>query len=119
VRFYETTAVIDPQIGESEIEGNIKKIEEFIKSRGGEIVEIEKVGIQKLAYPVQKRQEAYYVVFKHNSPPETIDKLKELLRINEAILLHMVILKSTDKARVKSIKKVSEEENVQPAEESR
>jgi ribosomal protein S6 len=104
VRFYETTVLLDPKIGEEEIEKNLKKIETLITSLGGEMIDVGRKGLQKLGYTIKRNREAYYTFFKHNSPPNTLVRLKEQLKLNEAILRFGVILADREKARPRIVK---------------
>jgi small subunit ribosomal protein S6 len=101
VKFYETTVVLDPKIGDEEIDKNIKQVEELITTRGGEIVEIERKGVRKLAYSIRKQKNAYYVIFRHNSEPDSLKAAQNQFKLNEAILRVLVIKQSDEKARVR------------------
>jgi small subunit ribosomal protein S6 len=100
VRFYETTVLWDPKIGEEEIEKNLQKVQTLITAAGGEIVELERKGVQKLSYRMKKTREAYFTFLRHNSKPESVKHLKEQLKLNEAILRFGVVLASPATARV-------------------
>ena len=62
MKFYETTIVLDPKIGDEEIEKNIQQAEQLITSGEGEVVEIDRKGVRKLAYAIKKQKNASHVV---------------------------------------------------------
>ena len=63
MRLYETTFITDAQYSESEIETEIKKVEELITSNGGEIVETQRWGIRRLAYEIKHKRQGFYTHF--------------------------------------------------------
>jgi len=118
VKFYETTVVLDPKIGDEEIARNIQKAEQLITAGGGEIVEIEKKGVRKLAYSIRKQKNAYYVIFRHNSAPDSLKAIQNQFKLNEAILRVLVIKQGEEPARVRPPRPEYEEpEASEPAEE--
>ena len=69
----------------------IKKIEEFIRINGGEIVDIEKWGRKRLAYAVNKTKSGYYVIIRFIAPPEFVSKLERMCQLDEYIFRYLTI----------------------------
>jgi small subunit ribosomal protein S6 len=109
VKFYETTVVLDPKIGDEEIEKNIQQAEKLITGSNGEMVEIERKGVRKLAYSIKKQKNAYYVIFRHNSEPDSLKAIQNQFKLNEAILRVLVIKQADEKARVRPQREQVEE----------
>lgn len=89
---YETIVIINPTIDEAAIKGTVDKIRELI-SANGKVESVEEWGNKKLAYPVKKHTEGYYVLVNFSSNPEFIDELERVYNITDEVLKHIVIKK--------------------------
>lgn len=89
---YETIFIINPNIGEEEIPAVVEKFKTLIES-AGEIENIDEWGKRRLAYPINKINEGYYVLVNFNSEPSFIQELERIYRITDAIMRHIVIKK--------------------------
>ncbi|WP_317995114.1 30S ribosomal protein S6 [Vulcanimicrobium alpinum] len=93
---YEVTYILRPNLEEAEVDERADQIAAGVKSRGGEIVgELEKLGKRRLAYEIDDVREGYYVVMKFKSGPEEQKELERQLRLNEAVLRHLIIRRET------------------------
>jgi small subunit ribosomal protein S6 len=88
---YESSVIINAAIEEEQIESTIKKIEEFIRINGGEIVDIEKWGRKRLTYAVNKTKSGYYAIIRFNAPPELVSKLERMYQLDEYIFRYLTI----------------------------
>ena len=89
---YEVMFVIDPTLEDEKKEATVETVKSIIAA-DGEVGEIETLGMKKLAYPILKHNEGYYVVcqFKGNATlPKELDRR---LRISDAVLRHIIINK--------------------------
>lgn len=89
---YETIAIINPSIDEAALKGTVEKIKDLI-SANGKVESVEEWGNKKLAYPVKKHSEGYYVLVNFSSNPEFIDELERVYNITDEVLKHIVIKK--------------------------
>lgn len=90
---YESVLVFDPAVAEADIEERLKKLEKRITPNGGEIVEIARWGKRRLAYPIKKRESGQYVVMSFKAPASNLVRLERVIRLDEAILRHLIIVK--------------------------
>ena len=91
---YEVTYVLRPNLEETEVDERANAIAEGVKTRGGEVVgELEKQGKRRLAYEIDDVREGYYVTMHFKSGAEEQKELERLLRLNEAVLRHIIIRK--------------------------
>ena len=95
---YETVLIINEKNENSR--EKIDKIGKILTKHGGAITNIEKWGIKKLAYPVEKNNikynEGYYITYFFANNPENISELqKELTNQNDVI--KFLICDTTDK----------------------
>lgn len=89
---YETIMIINSQLKDEEIKNLIGKVENTIK-KNGNIESIEEWGRRKLAYPIKKNNEGYYVLINFSSSPEFIDELNRIYNITDEILKHIIVNK--------------------------
>jgi small subunit ribosomal protein S6 len=91
LRDYELIVIISPEVPEEEIPANLDKISEFISNRGGSVIEVERWGKRKLAYPITHFREGHYVLTRLKLEPGTPAELEANLRISEKILRHLLV----------------------------
>ncbi len=85
-RHYETACIINPDIGEEAIKATVQKIISLVEKHNGKDVEVDEWGRRRLAYPIQKKKEGYYVIFTYTSPSEASKELERMLKFNEDIM---------------------------------
>ncbi len=86
MRHYENLVIVKPTLTQEEIENTIAAIEDVLTSNGAEITARDKMGIRKLAYPIQKNERGYFHVMYYTAKPSVIGEIERRFRINEAIL---------------------------------
>lgn len=96
MRLYETTFITDSRLPESEIEGEIKRVEDTIKSGGGEIVETQRWGVRRLAYEIEKQKQGYYAHFLYKSEPDVPSQLETGFRVNENVMRFLTVVSEVD-----------------------
>lgn len=50
-------------------------------------------GKRELAYEINHRKEGFYVIFNFEAPPETINELKQEIRMNKSYLRELIVRK--------------------------
>jgi len=113
---YETTIIIDPTLDQAKTDMIIKKYEDIILS-SGQIIETEKWGKKRLAYPINKKPTGYYVHYRYEASPEIPHKLEKdfLLNANIMRFLTVVTHKNAGMAPRPAYKATAEEKTVEPA----
>ena len=90
---YEGMFIINPQISDDEIVGEVTAIQEEITKNGGVILQVDKIGKQQLAYPIGKAKEGYYVLLLFEGEGDLISRVLPKYRINENIIRNMILKK--------------------------
>jgi small subunit ribosomal protein S6 len=88
--------IIAAALDEERRESVMETVEKIIGD-GGEVVKTNAIGLRKLAYPIQKKNEGYYVLVEFNAPTELPKELDRRLRISDDVIRHMIICKDDDK----------------------
>ena len=90
---YELMFIINPTLEEEKKNAVVEKVTEIITNGGGEVSKTDVWGMRKLAYPIEKKEEGYYVVLEFQAAPELPKKLNRRLRISDDVMRHLVINK--------------------------
>jgi small subunit ribosomal protein S6 len=93
--------IITPDYEENEAEALIENVKGIIEGSGN-LINVDIWGKRRLAYPIQKRTEGYYVVYVFESEASFIAELNQALRVIEAILRHIIVLYEDDVEKLKA-----------------
>ncbi|MCQ2554139.1 MAG: 30S ribosomal protein S6 [Clostridia bacterium] len=89
---YEVMLVINPTLEDEKKEATVETVKTIIAA-DGEVGAVETLGMKKLAYPILKNTEGYYVLvtFKGNATlPKELDRR---LKISDNVIRHIIINK--------------------------
>lgn len=89
---YEVMFILDPTLSEEEKKAAIEKVQGVI-SEHGELGDTDVWGLRKLAYPIQKKNEGYYVVTEFKADTEFPKELDRRIKISDKIIRHMIVNK--------------------------
>lgn len=92
MRVYETTFIVNPQTDDATIDQQVVAISDLISRLGGKILQEERMGTRRLAYPIRKLTQGYYHAFIYEAPQEMLPELDRYFRINEAYLRFLTVL---------------------------
>jgi len=83
---YETLLILDPRLNEEEVAALLTKVQETLKTLGGDIGKAESWGKRRLAYDMRKQREGTYAVLESKAEPATIKEFERQLKLNEQVL---------------------------------
>ena len=86
---YEVLFIIDPALDDEKKEATIEAVKEVIAA-DGEVGNVDVWGMRKLAYPIQKKSEGYYVVIEFQGNPSLPKELDRRLRISDNVMRHLI-----------------------------
>lgn len=89
---YELMFIIDPALDEEKKNAAVEKVRNLISSNG-ELGETDVWGMRKLAYPIDKKTDGYYVVIEFQAETDFPKELDRRLRISDDVIRHMVVNK--------------------------
>ena len=90
MRNYELMMLLHANLGDEETQNIIDRVTNTIQDRG-ELTDLDKKGIRRLAYEIEDEREAYYVVAKFKSEPDFPVSLERSLEINDNVLRYLVV----------------------------
>ena len=86
---YETLVILDPRLNEEEVAALLTKVQETLKTLGGELGKAESWGKRRLAYDMRKQREGTYAVLESKAEPATIKEFERQLKLNEQVLRYL------------------------------
>ena len=93
---YEIMYIIAAALDDEQKDAVVETVEGIIND-GGEVIKTERIGLKKLAYPILKKNEGYYVLVDFNAPTDLPKELDRRLRISDNVIRHLIINKDDDK----------------------
>lgn len=92
---YELTMVLDPNIEEEGITNLLDKVASIVVKNNGEVIEADRWGLQKLAYPIRKQEKGHYILLRLQSDIALIGELEKSLKLTNEVLRFMFIRTET------------------------
>ena len=87
---YELMFIIDPVLEDAKKDETVETVKSII-AEAGEVTNVDVWGLRKLAYPIQKKTEGYYVVMQFTAKPELPKELDRRLRISDNCMRHIIV----------------------------
>ncbi|MFA9079029.1 30S ribosomal protein S6 [Clostridioides difficile] len=91
MRNYELVYVVKPNSDEEVREAILNKVKEVVAT-DREIVKVDTWGTKKLAYPIAKFTEGFYVLVNFKSAVDVPKEIDRNLKINENVIRHMIVV---------------------------
>jgi small subunit ribosomal protein S6 len=91
MRIYEELFIVRPDATDEEIDPLVEQVKQVITGPGGTIEKLDKWGVRRLAYRVQKRNEGYYILVQFHAGPETVKELERRLRVSDLVLKFITV----------------------------
>ena len=89
---YEVMLILDPALEDAQKEASIETVKGIIATEG-EVANVDVWGMRKLAYPIQKKNEGYYVVVEFKAQPTLPKELDRRLKIADSVMRHLIVNK--------------------------
>jgi len=92
INTYEAVIVISLKLGEEAVAETVKKFKALIEKHGT-VESVDEWGKRRLAYPINKETDAYYVLFNFKSETEFPTELDRITKITDGVIRSMIIKK--------------------------
>lgn len=90
---YELLYIISSDVAEEKREEIIKKFTSYVENKKGTVEGIDKWGMRKFAYPINFKNEGYYVLMNITMDPEEVDPMAKLMNITDGIVRQIFVRK--------------------------
>jgi small subunit ribosomal protein S6 len=101
---YEIMFIVNPSVAEEEIDKINTQFEGMITASGGKIGKIEKMGKRRLAYPVDKFTDGFYVLFVMTANGAIVREMERRLRVMDPVIKYLTVRMDEDMKRLDKIK---------------
>jgi small subunit ribosomal protein S6 len=104
-RVYEELFIVRPDVTEEEVDGIVEPLRGVVTNAGGTVDKVDKWGVRRLAYKVEKRNEGYYILLQFTtSGSNVVRELERRLRVNDAVMKFITVrvdqkMRKVDKRR--------------------
>lgn len=88
---YDLNVILEPQLSEAQLQAEKDAITAQVERAGGVIVELDEWGNRRLAYPIRKFNEGYYLIYRlqlSGTAPKTIESS---LRLRDNVMRVLVV----------------------------
>lgn len=83
---YELLTIFNASLSDEQKDAVVDKYVSLIEKDGGKLLGLNKWGVKKLAYPINYKNEGYYVLFNFEANEKVPAKLNGLMNIDEAVM---------------------------------
>lgn len=90
---YETGFLLAPNLSEEETEKIINQMVEVVSQKEGRLVRQERWGKRRLAYSIERFNEAFYVFFHYEGRPDIAVELERRFKQSDAVLRYLTLKK--------------------------
>ncbi len=87
---YEMVFIVRPDLDETQARAAVERVVARIAERGGEVCSVEPWGKRRLAYPIQKHREGYYVLVRFQLEGQRVQDLKSAVALQEDVIRFLV-----------------------------
>ena len=91
MRTYELMTIPRPELAEADFKKLVEQTEEFLRSRGGSVVETDLWGKRRFAYEIDHLNEGYYSVVRFEAEPDVVEDLDRVLSLADLVVRHKII----------------------------
>ena len=88
---YETVFILNPVLSDVQVKETVKKFNDYLVSKGAEMIHKEDWGLKKLAYTIQKKKTGFYHLFEYKVAGETIAPFELEFRRDDSIMRYLTV----------------------------
>ena len=108
-RIYEELFIIRPEATDEEIDPFLEQIKTTITDGGkGTVDKVDKWGVRKLAYRVNKRTEGIYVLIQFTATPDVVKEVERRMRVSDLVMKFINVRIDEKLKKIEKRKKIRE-----------
>ena len=117
MRRYEVVFVLAPTLTEEEVDQQVETFVKVAQEMGAEVVDTDKWGKRRLAFPVQKHNEGYYTVLTLDEESgRAAAELERRFKVIDAVIRFLSVRVDQDLKRAQKFEKRKEQRQIRRAE---
>lgn len=86
---YEVLYILNASLGEEEINAQTEKFADIVKKSGGEVEKVDKWGVKRFAYPINFKNEGFYVLMTYTANPDVPKEVERQMGISDSVYRYM------------------------------
>ncbi len=90
---YEMLTIFSATLTDEEKDKIVEKYTKLMETDGGKVINVNKWGIKKFAYPINYKKEGFYVLFDFEAQPHIPEKISKLMNIDESVMRSLCLKK--------------------------
>src|SRR3984893_12696782 len=83
--------VLDPNLDETAIEAMNTRIQSLVTQRGGTVDSVDTWGRKRLAYPIGRFRDGFYILNRVQLPPTAAVEIERALKLTESVIRHLLV----------------------------
>jgi len=91
MRRYEQVYILRPSLSENEIATAIENTNNIVLGDQGTIIQLDKWGMRKLAYPIKRHLKGHYFVVNYLAPNDLVIEYERKIRIEDRIIRFLTV----------------------------
>ena len=103
MRRYETMVLLSPELADEAVEERISGFEKRIAEGGGAVLNVDRWGKKRLAYPIDRQRHGIYFIVTYHSEPGVVAGVERAMRIDEETWRYMTV--RMDEALMRKLEK--------------
>ena len=102
MRLYDIVVLVTPDLNEEDAARVAADYRKILSEGGGELVKDEPWGRRRLAFPIDRKREAYYHYFQVSAEPALVAETERRLKLSDQVLRHLAV--RADEEQKRSVK---------------
>ena len=87
---YEMLYILDASLADEAKDEIVKKFEDLVSKNGGVIEKTDRWGTKKLVYPINYKNEGYYVLMTFEAEKTLVQEIKRIAGITDGVIRRLI-----------------------------
>lgn len=92
MRTYESTFILSPQADDAAFDQQIKAITDLIGNNDGKIIQEDRWGVRRMAFPIQKFTQGYYTRLVFEGTNKVLSELERFYKLEEPYIRYLTVV---------------------------
>lgn len=104
MRRYEIMFIIRTDVPPEDVDKLLAQMEGVVKTAGGTVQKVEKMGIRKLAYRVSGQRDGFYVLFTLEGSGDAVKEFERRLKVTDAVIKYLTVRVDEEQKQAEKLK---------------
>lgn len=91
MRYYETMMILKSSLDHEGTEGVITNFKDLIQKLGGKVIDEERWGRRKLAYPIKHQESGIYTILYFTGDGDLVEELDRVMKITDEVMRYRIV----------------------------